>query len=169
MTRPIASGGEGSIGTLPLGFETKVEHRERLGYAFLGVGVVVILGAVITAYYGIDRATLPTIAPPDEHLRESLDVLRVREQLMYVKLGAHAVVSVALVLFGYAAVRAGERMLLPRWLIIDSTHVEMVRALLGFRAPLAGALRTIERLAESLSKITKPFLHEAPKKEGGGD
>lgn len=120
-------------------------HRQTLGYWLMGGGAALILYVL---YDAVSEADLSTPATTLElHWRIA-------------KLVAHAAVAIALIYLGYAAIRAGERMLLPRWLLQDAKDVELVRALLGIDSPLKTVLKEVKDLLSGLIPGTKPSSGE---------
>jgi hypothetical protein len=107
--------------------------RKWLGY---GIGTVGILVVGLTAFWAFWEIA---------KLREPLTELALRAA--YAKLAAHAVVSVAVVFFGYQLVRAAERMILPHWWI-QPHHCELLQLLLGVDTPVRASTKTVEKLTD---------------------
>lgn len=119
-----------------------VDQRKTFGMVIGGVGMFIILAAGGLAL---------------NHLwSEKIDKNATRSALWIfsVKLGAEAVVAVALVYFGYQLLRAGERMLMPHWWV-TAGQIDVLRAMLGIDSPVDGAVKGISKLTDAVDEIRK--------------
>lgn len=74
---------------------------------------------------------------------------------------AHAIITVALVMFFYQLMRAGERLMLPHWLGTKPEDVEVMRIMVGVEPPMRSALKMVREVSEAVRPLTK--LAEVPK------
>jgi len=100
--------------------------RRRIGWVLGGIGIVVVIVAIIVALCAINNnPSIPSMV-------------------------AHAVISLGAVWFGYQMLRAAERMFVPQRLLRggdSKTDVELVRALTGINAPTSAALEQSMKMA----------------------
>lgn len=116
----------------------------------LAIGVLFAISAAGVVVYVFREAykAISAVSEPDA-------------KVAIAKLVAHAVVSVALVYFAYALLRAAERMFVPRSLIEgfdDAT--EMTRALLGIDTPVKAALRELKGFVSDIASVAKQAIGE---------
>lgn len=127
--------------------DLRAETRERkeAGRAAAGLGVVIVGFCALTAFASMDALL-------DEHQGTPAPVL-------IAALVGHAIVSAAVVFFGYQLVRVAERMYVPRHLMEDVKSVEVLRALLGIKHPstlLLDQLKTAVGTLASLGIVKPP-------------
>jgi hypothetical protein len=85
--------------------------------------------------------------------------------IMFVERG---LLSLAAILFGYSLLRTAERMLIPRHLFQDSSHVELVRILIGEDHPARAMLKAAKEsvaLAGGLMRDAAALVHGEKEKE----
>jgi hypothetical protein len=137
-TAPLIPGVEGEI---PEGVDDDLDvlkGRRQIGYA---IGCLGILGIIATL--AVSLWSLHVLAEPTKEF----------EVFAYVKMGAHAVLTVAAVWFCYQMLRAAERMVLPYWWVRYNT--DAVRVMLGIRDPWRSAMRAGEQMVELGSKAAQ--------------
>jgi hypothetical protein len=107
-------------------YDKILKWRRRIGYclAVFGIG-----GIIYLAYHVIRNLEAIVDKPPTT-------------PLLYIYVGGHAVVTVALVFFAYQLIRAAERLIMPHW-----WTVETARTMLGIRDPLSQTTKVAERFA----------------------
>lgn len=66
--------------------------------------------------------------------------------LAALSVGVHLIESLALMLLAYTLFRAGERLFTPRWLLRDSRHVALVKALHGNETAQAEVLKALQNI-----------------------
>lgn len=129
-------------------------YRRQIGIAFAIVGLIAIVGTIVFAIYGlVDLVT------------------KAAGISLYVFIGllvAHSVVSVAIVWFAYQALRAAERMFVPRRLMGDAKNVDVIRALVGIDAPTTAATKQIEEASKPLLEVVKAFAEIVGNVQSGG-
>lgn len=111
--------------------------RIRGAYA---LGVAAIVGAAVLGVY-----SFCSLADMPERMKDkSLEIL-------YMGVGGHVLVTIALVWFLYQLLRAAERMALPRGL---SNNPEIARTLLGIRSPQGQAQELAEKIVAAAVKAS---------------
>lgn len=124
----------------------------RCGAVLLAtVGIGLVVWVLCNASSSID-ALVATPPPPVEGKPPPTPV---DFRLAVAAILAHAVVAVAAIYFAYEAVRAAERMLVPRHLYTTEQNVEIIHALTGFRSPTKFATEHVKQNFDELSVLLK--------------
>lgn len=129
---PYAFGYMAGLGQGSRDFKDVVEDRKTLGLVLGAFGIFMIAGIGVWSMYALDK----------------LELRMPTAQTFYlVKLGVHALITVALVFFCYQLLRAAERLMLPYWWASQST--EVAKLYLGISDPLS----TLKKVAEEMPKL----------------
>jgi hypothetical protein len=82
-------------------------------------------------------------------------------ELLLVKSGAHAIITLALVWFGYQMLKAGERLILPHWYAEKSIGIG--KLFLGIQEPAKATMKQLEKVTDALSTVVRPVAKAADK------
>jgi hypothetical protein len=129
----------------------EIERRHRLGYYSAAFGALVISGTLIWSIYSVNW-------PIANFFDARMEIDSAKERVIFATIGAHAIITVAAVYFGYTMLRLSERMFLPRHLLHDESTVGVVKALLGVSTPAKAAADGAKQAAESLATVLKPLV-----------
>jgi hypothetical protein len=125
-----------------------LRKRSNVGY---GIGALAIAGALGLAIHSF--CSLRTLS--NEFLTTTTKVPFVPPSLevLYVLIGGHAVITLAMVWLVYQLLRASERMTLPRHL---SSNAEVARTLLGISSPQGEIIGMLKELIGVVGKVKDP-------------
>jgi len=129
-------------------------RRQWVGAIFLFIGLAAIISVTVLAVYGLRDITE--------------DAIRMNFAVFVSLLSAHSVVSIAIVWFGYQALRAAERMFVPQRLMNDAKFVDVIRAIVGIDGPTTAATKQLEEASKPVLEMAKAIAEIVGKAQGGG-
>ncbi len=137
--------------------------RRWVGYVLGLIGFGCVLGPAYLALKSINQIDVAALAAPNH---------RQTVALLAVKVGGEALISIALVYFGYQMLKAAERMVLPHWWATKE-NLPVVRTMLGIDSPVDGAGRALKEAGESVQTVAKTAVDaigvvRGEKKDGKG-
>lgn len=110
--------------------------RRKFGYWTMMAAGIGILGLAFYAFRSIDK-----MIADKELLGERL----------WIAVGSHGVVTVAVIYFLYQVLRAGERLSIPYWWV--ERHVDGARLALGINDPARTVQKAVVEIAETAAKL----------------
>lgn len=130
-----------------------IEKRHTFGTwsgVFGGAVILIVLGW--TALHAGEGLKDIREAARDDKLSAAV------ERTVWISIGAHTLVAIAGVFFGYQLIRLAERMFVPRRLLEDVRQLEVVKALVGVDTPVKAAADGMKDIAENLAAVAKPLV-----------
>lgn len=138
---------------LPLLPDGQATFLRRRSWAGIGVGTAGFAVVVHTGLQAFDRFA-----------HEDLSRLKASRELAWmfgVKVLAEAIVSVALVYFGYQLLKVAERMLLPHWWA-SKDNIDVARAMLGIDSPVDGVGKAAQSFADTAKSLRTILQKKSP-------